>query len=239
MPPEPIKLVTQINRIQYTHEHFGLENITNVHSRLLADTTWLDLDYSKTKNIDAVHLNMIKSSMEWLRHILAIECNHCIALHRRWSINTCPSLNTSWCKCHSDYYVKEQIQFLSSNLGSMTWMELGVLLDQPRNTSNISRTRTAEQCYATWEQNHRNHGITLFCLHVNLTCSRYFLQVGRHHSNFSCLHIAVTRAVLLCALGMERRKAHVSFPCGDSIETRSRVSDMFFVPRSVLYLELQ
>ena len=182
---------------------------------------------------------MIKSSMEWLRHFLVIEYNHCIAFHRRWNINTCSSPNTSFCKYHSDYYAKEHIQFLPSNLGSMTWMQFGLLLDQARNTSNISRTRTTEQCYATWEQNHRNHGITLFCLHVNLTCSRYFLQVGRHHSNFSCLHIAATWADLLCALGMERRKAHVSFPCGDSIETRSRVSDMFFVPRSVLYLELQ
>ena len=39
MPPEPIKLVTQINQIQYTHEHFGLANITNAQIRLLADTT--------------------------------------------------------------------------------------------------------------------------------------------------------------------------------------------------------
>ena len=39
MPPEPIKLVTQINQIQYTHEHFGLANITNVQTCLLADTT--------------------------------------------------------------------------------------------------------------------------------------------------------------------------------------------------------
>ena len=170
-----------------------------------------------------------------MRHFLAIECNHCIALHRRWSINTCSSLNTSFCKCHSDYYTKEHIQFLPSYLRSMTWMHFGLLLDQARNTSNISRTRTAERCYATWEQNHRNHGITLLCLHVDLTCSRYFLQVGRHHSNFSCLHIAATWADLLCALGMERRKAHVSFPCESFDWNSQRVSDMFFLPRTWCY----
>ena len=135
----------------------------------------------------------------WVNALLSWLLSVIVALHTRHDISNCSRLNTS-------LSITFGLLHRRTYLGAVEWSgdcnpdAIWSQSDQTRNTWNISRRWTPEECCAIWEQYHRKQAVTLLCLAIKL--GRYFLHMGWYQQ----LIIAATLAVLLHALGTERRK---------------------------------